>query len=122
MAVQLDIAETHRGDVTLLRLTGRLVADDEDRLFAEAVNRLLTAGRTRIVADMREVTALDSGGVGTLVAKLLSVRRRGGDLRLLHLGDRTRRVLEITRLLEVFAVFDSEEEALRSFGREVART
>ena len=122
MAVQLDIAETHRGDVTLLRLTGRLVADDEDRLFAEAVNRLLTAGRTRIVADMREVTTLDSGGVGTLVAKLLSVRRRGGDLRLLHLGDRTRRVLEITRLLEVFAVFDSEEEALRSFGREVART
>ncbi len=122
MAVQLKIAEALAGEVTLLKLTGRLVADDEDRFFAETVNRLLAAGRIRIVADLREVTCVDSGGVGTLVAKLLSARRRGGDLRLLHLGDRTRRVLTITRLLEVFQVFESEDEAVRSFGHEVART
>ena len=120
MAIQLAIGETHSGDVTLLTLAGRLVADDEDTFFADTVNKLLAAGRIRIVADLREVSSIDSGGVGTLVAKLLSARRRGGDLRLLRPSDRCRRVLEITRLIEVFQVFESEGEALASFGPQVA--
>jgi anti-sigma B factor antagonist len=120
MAIQLAIGETHAGDVTLLTLAGRLVADEEDTFFADRVNKLLAAGRIRIVADLREVSSIDSGGVGTLVAKLLSARRRGGDLRLLRPSDRSRRVLEITRLIEVFQVFESEDEALASFGPQVA--
>jgi anti-sigma B factor antagonist len=122
MAAQLDIRETRAGDVTVLELTGRLVADEEDVIFASEVNRLIAAGRIQIVADLRDVSSLDSGGVGTLVAKLLSARRRGGDLRLLNLTDRTRRVLEITRLLGVFQVFDSADDAIRSFSRQVAHT
>jgi anti-sigma B factor antagonist len=122
MAAQLNIRETRAGDVTVLELTGRLVADEEDVIFASEVNRLIAAGRIQIVADLRDVSSLDSGGVGTLVAKLLSARRRGGDLRLLHLTDRTRRVLEITRLLGVFQVFDSADDAIRSFSRQVAHT
>jgi anti-sigma B factor antagonist len=122
MAAQLDIRETRAGDVTVLELTGRLVADEEDVIFASEVNRLIGAGRIQIVADLRDVSSLDSGGVGTLVAKLLSARRRGGDLRLLNLTDRTRRVLEITRLLGVFQVFDSADDAIRSFSRQVAHT
>jgi anti-sigma B factor antagonist len=120
MAAQLNIRETRAGDVTVLKLTGRLVADEEDVIFASEVNRLIAAGRIQIIADLRDVSSLDSGGVGTLVAKLLSARRRGGDLRLLNLTDRTRRVLEITRLLGVFQVFDSADDAIRSFSRQVA--
>jgi anti-sigma B factor antagonist len=67
------------------------------------------------------VTCIDSGGVGTLVAKLLSVRRRGGDMRLVRVTGRTRRVLEITRLLSVFQVFESAEEAIHSFSVDVPR-
>lgn len=122
MAVQLDITERRAGEVTILGLRGRLVADDEDRLFAQEINRLLAAGQTQIVVDFHDVSCLDSGGVGTLVAKLLSARRRGGDVRLMRLTDRTQRVLAITRLLGVFQVFDSEEEAIRSFRRQVAHT
>lgn len=121
MAVQLEIAESVVGDVTLLKLAGRLVADEEDIFFAQHVDRLVAAGRIHIVVDFHDVTCIDSGGVGTLVAKLLSLRRAGGDMRLLQVTDRTRRVLEITRLLTVFAIFESRDEAMRSFTADVAR-
>lgn len=121
MAAQLEIAETRAGDVTVLTLTGRLVADEEGDLFAQHVDGLVAAGRIHIAVDFHDVTCIDSGGVGTLVAKFLSVRRRGGDMRLVRVTDRTHRVLEITRLLTVFQVFDSTEEAVRSFTVDLPR-
>jgi anti-anti-sigma factor len=121
MAARLEIAETRAGDVTVLALSGRLVADEEDRVFAQHVDDLVADDRIHIVVDFHDVTCIDSGGVGTLVAKFLSVRRRGGDMRLVRVTDRTRRVLAITRLLSVFQVFESTEEAIRSFSVDVPR-
>jgi anti-sigma B factor antagonist len=116
MAAQLTIGERRAGDVTILDLTGRLVADEEDVLFTARIDTLLQAGRRYFVVNFERVTVIDSGGVGTLVAKYLSVRRHGGDIRLAHVTPRTRRVLEITRLLSVFATFDTDDEAVRSFA------
>ena len=120
MAAQLEIAERRVGDVTILDLRGRLVADEEDVLFTGRIDALLAAGRRHFVVNFAQVTTIDSGGVGTLVAKYLSARRHGGDVRLVNLTPRTRRVLEITRLLEVFASFDLEEAAVRSFDADHA--
>ena len=120
MAAQLVIAERQASDVTILDLTGRLVADEEDVLFTSRIDTLLEAGRRHFVINFEHVTIIDSGGVGALVAKFLSVRRRGGDVRLANLTSRTRRVLEITRLLTVFSTFQTEEAAIRSFQSETA--
>lgn len=120
MAAQLEIQERRVGPVAILRLKGRLVADEEDFLFTCHVDGFVAAGILNIVVNFAEVASLDSGGVGTLVAKYLSVRRRGGDMRLVGLTNRTRRVLEITRLLDVFAIYASEEDAVASFASEPA--
>jgi anti-sigma B factor antagonist len=58
--------------------------------------------------------------VGVLISKFLSVRRKGGDLRLMCLSPRCQHVLEISRLLGVFDTFNSEADAVASF--EVERT
>lgn len=121
MAAQLEIAEKRAGAVTVLTLSGRLVADEADYLFTQHVNALVADSRVNIVIDFHDVSVIDSGGVGTLVAKLLSTRRVGGDLRLAALTHRTRRVLEITRLLTVFRVFESAEAAVDSYAAEVPR-
>ncbi len=121
MAGLLEIAERRAGAVTVLTLHGRLVADEADSFFTQYVNALVADGRVNIVADFHDVLSLDSGGVGALVAKLLSARRAGGDLRLASMNERTRRVLEITRLLNVFHVFESADAAVHSFAAEVPR-
>jgi anti-anti-sigma factor len=59
---------------------------------------------------------LDSFGVGVIAAKYVSVRRKGGDIKLLCLSPRTHHVMRISGLLKIFEAFESEEEGLRSFG------
>ena len=65
---------------------------------------------------LQPIQITDSAGVGALIAKYVSLRRRGGDLRLLSLSDRVRRVITIAHLLEVFDTFESEDLAVRSFS------
>jgi stage II sporulation protein AA (anti-sigma F factor antagonist) len=116
LAPHVVITEQRFRDVVVLSLKGQLIADDQDVQFRNAIDALVREGITKIVADLHDVTLLDSGGVGVLVAKFLTLRKRGGDLRLARLTERTRRVLAITRLLRVFATFDSPADAVHSFA------
>lgn len=115
----LRIAERTVNDVTILDLAGRLVLDRGDATFRERITELVAKGRTQLIVNMREVTYIDSAGVGVMVAKMLSVRRAGGDMKLLHLTARSNRVMTITRLLTVFEAFEDEAEAVRSFAAQV---
>lgn len=112
----LEIRERRSGDIVVVSLIGRLVPDQEDEIFRECIDTLIDAGHYRIVVDMHGVVLLDSGGIGVLIAKLHSVRKRGGDLRLAHLTPRTERLLAITHLLSVFLTYGTADEAVRSFA------
>jgi anti-sigma B factor antagonist len=116
MTRRLAIDERQIGDVTILDLQGRLVLDDGDASCAEHIDLLARQGRTRILLNLQHVSYIDSAGVGALVAKYVSLRKRGGDLKLLRLSARVRRVITIARLLSIFETFESEELAVRSFA------
>jgi anti-sigma B factor antagonist len=111
----MTIQERRVASVTILELKGWLVYDDGDALLRQRVDELVGEGRVQIVVDFTGVDYIDSAGVGVLIAKYLSVRRKGGDLKLLRLSPRPLHVLEISHLRTVFQVFDSEDEAVRSF-------
>lgn len=117
MGKGLSISERQIGEVTILDLDGRMVLEDGVLPFRAAVQKLIDGGRPRVLVNLERVPYIDSAGVGMLVAKYLSVRRRGGDMKLLHLTLRTHRVMSITRLLTVFEAFESERDALKSFER-----
>jgi anti-sigma B factor antagonist len=117
----MTISERHVGDVTILGLEGRLVLYDGEADFRQKIDQLLAAGSSKIVVDLADVTYVDSAGVGVMVGKYLSVRRQGGDMKLLHLSSRSLRVMTITRLTSVFEAFDQEEDALRSFAASEGR-
>ena len=112
----MTITERASGDVTILELDGRLVLYEGEADLKAVINDLVSRGRTKIVLDLKNVTYIDSAGVGIIIAKYVSVRRAGGDVKLLNLSRRSVRVMTITRLLEVFETFDSEKEAVESFA------
>jgi anti-anti-sigma factor len=58
---------------------------------------------------------MDSAGIGMLVGKYMTVKNRGGMLRLLHLTDRTSRLLHVTRLETVFEIFEDEGAVVAAF-------
>jgi anti-anti-sigma factor len=112
----MTLIERRVDDVTLLDLTGRLVYDEGDSVLRERVNDLVAQGRLKIVVNLQDVTYIDSCGVGVLIAKFVSVRKKGGDVKLLHLSSRSHRVIDICGLLNVFETFESEAEAVTSFS------
>ena len=115
----MTLTERRLGDVTLLDLKGRLVYDEGDALLRARVESLAAEGRLKLVVNLQDVTSIDSCGVGELVGKLVSVRKKGGDIKLLHLTNRSHRVMQISRLLEVFATFDDEGAAVASFSAQI---
>ena len=115
MSSRLKIMESRAGDVTILHMTGRLELEEGDLVFRDHVNRLIAEGRVNLVLDLKEVTRIDSAGIGMLVSKYLSAQNRGGTIKLLQLTRRSDHLMDITRLATVFEIFEDEEDALRSF-------
>jgi anti-sigma B factor antagonist len=111
----LNIVDRVVGGVTVLDLQGRLVLDETD-YFRRRIEDLIRENRVNIVLNLKDVTYIDSAGIGMMVGKYLSVRRHGGDVKLLHLSPRSTRVMTITKLLTVFEAFESEEQAVSSFA------
>ena len=116
MTARLLITEERAGEVTILRLSGRFELDDGDISFRNWIDRLVAEGRVWIVLDLERVTRIDSAGIGMLVSKFLTARKRGGTIKLLHLTSHTGHLFLITRLNTVFEIFADETDALRSFG------
>lgn len=116
MTARLTITEVQVGDVTILRLSGRLELEEGDLDFRDHVDRLVAGGRLKILLDLKAVTRIDSAGIGMLVSKYLSTQKRGGTIKLLHLTRRSDHLMDITRLATVFEIFDDEADAVRSFN------
>ena len=106
----------HIGDVTVLALSGEMLVDDGDLALRQRIHELLDQGQVKILVDLAGVTHIDSANVGMLVAKQKTVRERGGDVKLMHLTDRSQRLLALMKLVSVFEVFENEDEAVRSFS------
>jgi anti-sigma B factor antagonist len=112
MPSRLTVSERRVGTVTILELSGELVYDGGTRVLREAVTKAVSEGAGAVLLDLRQLRALDSGGVGALVAMFRHVTRQGGQLKLLRPSATARHVLGIARLTCVFDIFDDEEGAL----------
>ena len=102
------------GSVTILDLSGQLSGDWTVRL-EDKIDDVVKDGRRQVLLNLRDVSYVDSAGLGTLLAKRASVQQQGGALKLLNLTSTIRDLLSVTKLVTVFDAFESEEEALESF-------
>ncbi len=98
-------------------IEGRIVLGEESAALREQVKQMLASGKKKIVLNMDGVTYIDSAGLGTLVASHHSARTQGASLKLSNLGSRFQEILQVTKLLTGFEVYDSEAAAIHSFAR-----
>ncbi len=113
---RLQIDERQEGEVTVLALNGEVTLDDGDLAFRRHVHELIDRGRTKVVADLGNVSYIDSAGVGMIVAKLKTLREHGGDLRLARFSRRSERLFGMMKLLITFETFADVDAAVRSFA------
>jgi anti-sigma B factor antagonist len=111
--VALKFTNREVDGVSVVALDGRIVLGEESNALRERVKALVAEGKKKIVLNMANVTFID--GLGTLVAAHHSAKSQGAALKLCHLGAKFQEVLQITKLLTVFDVYNSESEAVASF-------
>src|SRR5277367_4249832 len=103
--------------VTVVALDGRIVLGEESNALREKVKSLVAEGKKKIVLNTENISFIDSAGLGTLVAAHHSAKGQGASLRLCPLGSKFQEVLQITKLLTVFDVYDTEAAAVSSFSK-----
>jgi anti-sigma B factor antagonist len=69
-------------------------------------------GKHRIILNMSEVPYLDSAALGVLVDAVRRARENNGGLYLAQVMTFVRRAFEITRLIRIFPVYDTVEDAV----------
>ncbi|MDJ1172973.1 STAS domain-containing protein [Roseofilum capinflatum] len=84
--------------------------------FREEVNTLVQSGADLILIDLKEVTFIDSSGLGALVAALKTVRSAGGKLFICSINEQVRMLFELTSMDRVFEVYNSREEFEQSLA------
>lgn len=117
--MHLVLTERQIGAVTVLDLVGKLTIDHDAQRLKDKINSLIQQGRTQIVLNLTDVSYIDSGGLGQLVASYGSVAKASGRLKLLGVSKRNHDLLSITRLVTLFDAYDSEKEAVESFRTHV---
>src|SRR3954462_10472203 len=103
-------------DVVILDLSGRITIGEGTLVLRDRIQKLLAAGDRKFLLNLADVDYIDSSGLGELVTSFTTVRNQHGELKLLNLTRRVQDLLQITKLLTVFEVFNNETEALKTMN------
>jgi anti-sigma B factor antagonist len=106
----------HSGNVAIVDMSGRITLGEGSGLLRGAIKDLVAAGQNKILLNLKDVSYIDSAGLGEMVGSYASVTHQGGDIKLLNVQSKVGDLLQITKLFTVFATYTNEDEAVRSFA------
>jgi len=112
--VQLKLSTRTVNDILILDCAGRIVFGEESAYLRDVAKKLII-DQHRIVLNLAGVIYIDSGGLGTLVALYTTARNLGGSVKLANLTQRIGDLLQVTKLVTIFDVYDNEQHAVESF-------
>ena len=115
--MQLKLTKRTVDGIVVIGCAGRLVFGEESSLLREEVKKAIQENNKRIVLNLGEVNYIDSGGLGTLVALHTTAHNAGATIKLASLTKRVGDLLQVTKLLTVFDVHNTEQDALEAFRK-----
>ncbi len=113
-AMAFNVSVRQVNAVTLVTITGSVMWAEAEALH-EMFRDLLAKGQKRILLNLSSVKHLDSSGIGALAWAYVTVRKAGGELKMVHLSKQVQHLMELTSLYRIFEDFSDEESALESF-------
>lgn len=102
------------GKVTVIVLEGELDVSSAPTL-KELMQKLIDEGKRQFLMDLGKVDFIDSSGLGIFVNAYKRIRSAGGEMKFLKPQEAVRKVFSLTQTDKVFPIYETLEEALRSF-------
>lgn len=112
----MELTTRQVASATVVDVVGDITLYNSPSVRKTLLDLLKTKRAPRVVVNLQQVRYIDSAGVASLVEALKTSRDLKSGFALYGLTKTTREVLELTRLIKVFEVYDTEEEALRGKG------
>jgi anti-sigma B factor antagonist len=114
--VSVKVSTRQLNEVTIVDLSGQIKLGAGSATLRETVKDLVGKGQKKILLNLRDINYIDSSGLGELISAYASVRKEGGELKLLHLTKKVQDLMQITKLYTVFHVMDDEAAAMAAFS------
>jgi anti-sigma B factor antagonist len=112
------------GNVTIMDISGRIdvgvalaFGAGAGHPLQEVIRDFAKRGQKNIVLNLREVAYIDSSGIGDLVGSATTLRKQGGDLKIVNPGMVVQKLLHITRVDTLIEVKPDEASALEAFSK-----
>lgn len=110
----MEFTRRETENTVILTLAGEIEIYNTGAVQAE-VKGLIAAKKNRLILNMDAVPFIDSTGIGMLLLFHRNLKASGGGLKLAQLSPPVDKVFHLTKLNTILEIFDSEEEALKSF-------
>lgn len=109
----MAITQLERDGVIIFKLDGRIIAPDVQEISDTVQNTLSELEEPpRLVFDFKDVTSMDSSGLGALMRIYADIHPRGGTIAVINVNKHVKNLIVMARLITVFRNFDSEDEAV----------
>ena len=113
--MSLKVSTRQADGVTILDLSGRIILGEPTAMLRDTFQDLITRGQKKVLLNLADVHYIDSSGLGALVSGFTTLTNQQGQLKLLNLAKKVQDLLQITKLLTVFDVYEDEIAAVKSF-------
>ena len=115
----MDISSRVRGEVVILDISGEIDLYNAPEI-KDIVNKLIEQKKYSVVINLKEVTYIDSSGIGALISSLSNLKKYHGGLKIINVFAyisflAQSRHFELTKLTSFFEIYDSEDEAVKAF-------
>jgi anti-sigma B factor antagonist len=114
--VALTIATREVDGVVILDLSGRITLGEGSVQLRDAIRGLIGKGKKKILLNLGDVNYIDSSGLGELVSAFTTAKNQQADVKLLNLTKKVHDLLQLTKLVTVFDIYDDEASAITSFS------
>ena len=114
----MAITVSEKEGVVIFRLMGRIISPDINEVsetVAETLADLATP--PRLVFDFKDVTGMDSSGLGALMKVYSDIHPRGGQIAVINVNKHVKNLIVMARLITVFRNFESEDDAVAALLR-----
>jgi anti-sigma B factor antagonist len=105
----------HDGKIAIIEVRGSLTGDEDTEQFREEVADFLEQGNKSLIINLERVNYMNSLGLGALISAHASVKKVNGEIKLVGVSKNIQNLFTITRLITIFDVQESVNEAVESF-------
>ena len=112
----MNITTSEEQGIVIIGLEGAMLGGGESLVLSDTLHGMIDDGKINGIIDLKDVTFVNSSGLGMLINGLTTLKNAGGQLRIARANDKVKHILAITKLNAVLQPYDSLESALKSFS------